>query len=72
MEDRNPWAEWLGLLAALFALALLVAGLVGCPGTGVRAACTRYEDGRVECGLEVHRDGHHERPVTAPAPKEDK
>jgi hypothetical protein len=55
--------EWLGWAAALLAVAIVLAGLLGCPGVGARAACTRYEDGRVECSLEVHRDGHHERPV---------
>lgn len=51
------------MLLASLASALLL----GCPGTGVKAACTRYADGSIECSIETHRDGHHERPV---APKE--
>lgn len=37
--------------------------LAGCPGLGGGVACTRHPDGTIECNLEIHRDGDHDKPV---------
>lgn len=41
----------------------VLAALVGCPGVGVGVSCKRNADGSVECSIDAHRDGNHEKPV---------
>jgi hypothetical protein len=48
-------------LKTLAIVALLV--LAGCPGLTVRPSCTRNIDGSIECSVEIHRDGNHDKPV---------
>lgn len=52
------------------ALVVLIGLLSGCPGTTTRLGCTRNDDGTVECHVEFHRDGNHDKPVpVVEAPK---
>jgi hypothetical protein len=51
-----------GILVRCILLAAL-ALLPGCPGVGVGATCTRHADGSIECSVEAHNDGNHEKPV---------
>jgi hypothetical protein len=53
MKERL--AEYLGWLVLALAMVLVLAGLLGCPGAGVRGSCTRHPDGRIECSVELHR-----------------
>lgn len=51
------------------ALPIFIAAMASSCAGKVRAACTRYADGRIECGIEYHADGRHDRPVR---PEEEK
>lgn len=53
------------LIRASLVIALILI-LPACGGATV--ACKRYADGSIECGVTIHADGNHDKPVPKAAP----
>lgn len=54
---------------AQFIIALAALTMFGCEGWGGKAGCKRNVDGTVECSIELHNDGNHDKPVPKETPK---